>query len=86
MVVAEIKYSVCPCPFKRPREARQERDWYGTGMEQVRDRKVTGMGRVRDGTGSSTIKVIKESYINQLKKVPKYCKINVIKESSINQN
>ena len=26
VVVAEIKYSVCPCPFKRPREARQVRD------------------------------------------------------------
>ena len=27
VVVAEIKYSVCPRPFKRPREARRLKDW-----------------------------------------------------------
>ena len=32
MVVAEIKYSVCPRPFKRPREARRLRDGHGTVM------------------------------------------------------
>ena len=55
VVVAEIKYSVCPRPFKRPREARRVRDWCGMGKGQVWDRYRTGMGRVRDGTGSSTI-------------------------------
>ena len=44
-MVAEIKYSVCPCPFKRPREARQERDWYGTGKGQESDGYGTGTGR-----------------------------------------
>ena len=43
VVVAEIKYSVCPCPFKRPREARRVRDWYGTGKGWA------GKGRVRGG-------------------------------------
>ena len=54
-MVAEIKYSVCPHPFKRPREARRVRDWCGMGKGQVWDGYRTGMGRVRDGMGSSTI-------------------------------
>ena len=37
-VVAEIKYSVCPRPFKRPRVARRVRDWCGMGKGLVRDR------------------------------------------------
>ena len=49
MVVAEIKYSVCPHPFKRPREARRVRDWYGTGKGQVWDGYGMGMGQVWDG-------------------------------------
>ena len=58
MVVAEIKYRVCPRPFKRPREARRVWDGYGTGMGRVLDGHGTGMGRLRDGTGSSTIKCL----------------------------
>ena len=38
VVVAEIKYSACPSPFMRPREARQVRDRYGTGKGQLRDK------------------------------------------------
>ena len=55
--MAEIKYRVCPRPFKRPREARQVRDGYGTGMGRVWDGygTVKGWDRVWDGTGSSTI-------------------------------
>ena len=46
MVVAEIKYSVCPRPFRRPREARQVRDRLGMGKGRVRDQ--TGRDRELD--------------------------------------
>ena len=49
MVVAEIKYSVCPHPFRRPREARWVRDLYGTGVGQVRDRERGGKGTDKGG-------------------------------------
>ena len=51
----EIKYSVCPRPFMRPREALggqsgkgQVRDRQGTGKGLVRDRQGTGKGQARD--------------------------------------
>ena len=47
VVVAEIKYSVCPCPFKRPREAIWVRDWYRTGKGRAWD--GYRMGKGRDG-------------------------------------
>ena len=47
--MAEIKYSVCPRPFKRPREARWVRDWYGMGMGQVWNGYGTGKGQVKGG-------------------------------------
>ena len=37
--VAEIKYSACPSPFMRPREARHVRDRYGRGTGCLRDYK-----------------------------------------------
>ena len=52
VVVAEIKYRVCPRPFKRPREARRVWDGYGTGMGQVWDGYGTGMGQLWDGYGT----------------------------------
>ena len=50
MVVAEIKYRVCPRPFQRPREARRVRDWYGTGKGRASKGmgKGGGKGQVRD--------------------------------------
>ena len=48
-VVAEIKYSVCPCPFKRTREGRWVMDWYGTGKGLVWDDYGMVMGRIWDG-------------------------------------
>ena len=48
----EIKYSVCSRPFMRPREARQVRDGYGTGMGRICDGYGMGMGRVWDGYGT----------------------------------
>ena len=46
VVVAEIKYSVCPSPFKRTREGRWVMDWYGTGKVLVWDGYGMGMGWV----------------------------------------
>ena len=48
VVVAEIKYSVCPHPFKRTREGRLVMDWYGTVMRRLWDGYGTVMGQVRD--------------------------------------
>ena len=44
------QYSVCPRPFKRPREARRVRDWYGTGKGWAGKGRVRG-GGLRDGSG-----------------------------------
>ena len=49
MVVAEIKCSVCPHPFKRTMKGRQVMDWYGTGEGLVWDGYGMGMGQVWDG-------------------------------------
>ena len=56
----ELDNSVCPRPFKWPREAKRVRDWYGTGKGwmgkgwaskgQVRG---GGKGRIREVKGTS---------------------------------
>ena len=43
------KSNIVSVPVPRPRETREVRDGYGTGMGQVWDGNGTGMGRVWDG-------------------------------------
>ena len=53
--MAEIKYSVCPRPFKRPREAWRVRNWYWTGKGWAGKGREGGggKGRIREVKGTS---------------------------------